>query len=287
MHDRYWVNIPARIIRGRWHGYRMKLDLADWSDRITYFLGRYCQVDIQLLLNHTLRPGERFVDVGANNGMVALHGASLVGASGLVEAIEPNPSCCDRIREQIQLNAISHLHVHQCALSDEAGPCELKTVAGHTGFITLRAMADDDRRVYSKTIDVQALRADDILREDPRTVSVIKIDVEGYECHVLRGFKQTIEKDRPILVSEVSRYCLERADSSAEALFAIMAGYGYRGFRISHAIRNRRYVLVLRPADTVEETPDCDVAWIHPEDPRMRSLAHFVLQGCQRASRAA
>jgi FkbM family methyltransferase len=39
-----------------------------------------------------LRPGDAFVDVGANLGLVTLLASRLVEASGLVLACEPNPA---------------------------------------------------------------------------------------------------------------------------------------------------------------------------------------------------
>lgn len=36
-----WEHTLTRTIRGKWHGYLMTLDLSNWSERQTYFLGRF------------------------------------------------------------------------------------------------------------------------------------------------------------------------------------------------------------------------------------------------------
>jgi hypothetical protein len=36
-----WNGAPTRVIRGKFHGYRMTPSLESWSERQTYFLGRY------------------------------------------------------------------------------------------------------------------------------------------------------------------------------------------------------------------------------------------------------
>jgi FkbM family methyltransferase len=50
----------------------------------------------------------------------------------------------------------------------------------------------------------------------------VKIDVEGFELAVLRGMRETLERDEPILMLE--------NNSSAEAAAACLRGLGYRTF---------------------------------------------------------
>ena len=76
-----WDSAPWLSVRGKWHGYEMHLNLADWSERQTWFLARYHELDLQLLMNACLRPGDRVIDVGANIGMLSLHAAWRVGPS--------------------------------------------------------------------------------------------------------------------------------------------------------------------------------------------------------------
>jgi hypothetical protein len=63
-------------VRGTLHGQLMRLNLQDWSDRRAYFSGRYYQQDISRLLLTVLRPGDQYLDVGANIGMTTLIAAS-------------------------------------------------------------------------------------------------------------------------------------------------------------------------------------------------------------------
>ena len=57
----------------------MELELSDWAERYTFFLGRYYEMGVQRVLDAILMPGDRFVDIGANIGMIALHARSLIG----------------------------------------------------------------------------------------------------------------------------------------------------------------------------------------------------------------
>ena len=59
--DLRWAQAPIVTLRGKNHGYQMRLDLSDWSQRLTYFLGRYYELGVQRVLDVTLKPGARFV----------------------------------------------------------------------------------------------------------------------------------------------------------------------------------------------------------------------------------
>jgi len=67
-----WTGFAPRWVRGKLHGYDMLIDLASWSNRDTYFLGRFYDVPNQLLIKALVQPGETVVDIGANEGMISL-----------------------------------------------------------------------------------------------------------------------------------------------------------------------------------------------------------------------
>ena len=123
-----WQDAPTRLMRGKEHGYKMRLHLADDMDRMTYFLGRNIDSDIQRMLDSILRPGDTFVDVGANVGRTTLHGAARVGPEGRVFSFEPQPECCERIREAIADNNIKHVTLHNVGLSDAPSDLKLKEI---------------------------------------------------------------------------------------------------------------------------------------------------------------
>jgi len=69
--DSVWREAPTAVAEGKLHGFRMELDLRNWSERQTYFLGRFYDLPTQLLVMRLLRRGDLFVDVGANIGMIS------------------------------------------------------------------------------------------------------------------------------------------------------------------------------------------------------------------------
>lgn len=259
-HDDRWRGFGERLVRGRWHGYRMIVDPADWAERLTYFTARYYDTKTQLALMRLLRPGDRFVDIGANNGMMSLLAAKLVGKRGLVDAFEPHPHCVQRIARQIELNALDHLRLHPVALGETNASAALHVKPQHTGYSTLADV--DDQQHGTRSVNVDVRRGDDELRHDPRPVRLIKIDVEGYEAPALRGLAAFLASDRPAVLAEINPHCLRLAGMTPDDVMHALTSRGYRGQRLD----GRGEELTLSPLDeTWDRSTTIDTVWFHAD----------------------
>jgi FkbM family methyltransferase len=67
----------------------------------------------------------------------------LVTNSGCVHSFEPNPKCCRRIRELLEINEIKHVKLHEVGLSDQAETITLSVIADHTDMGTLASPQDN------------------------------------------------------------------------------------------------------------------------------------------------
>src|SRR5260370_22584442 len=65
-----------------------------------------------------LKPGDTFVDIGANEGTISLLASSLVGRTGKVLSLEPNPRPREVFRSNIEHNAISNIHLFPTGLGE-------------------------------------------------------------------------------------------------------------------------------------------------------------------------
>lgn len=265
-----WRNAGRRTIVGKWHGYRMDLDLSNWSERTTYFLGRFYDLDLQLLLNAALRPGDRMADVGANIGMITLHAASLVGPGGRVESFEPNPRCLQRLRQALEANRISQVRVHPMGLSDKNETLTLRVLTDHDGMGTFAEVQGKEAEMVSRTFEVPVGVGDEVLlkdAQDEKPLALVKIDVEGYEHHVLRGLRKTLEKYKPIVVAEVVSDNLKRAGTSRAQIDQFMRELGYgQPCALGTKRRVLRHHLRLRRiAEGAQEAArETDFVWMHP-----------------------
>ena len=251
----------------------MKLDLSNWSQRLTYFLGRYYELGVLRVLDVILQPGERFVDIGANIGMITLHARSLVGASGQIDCIEPNPDCVAIIEGHLRLNDIANARVHACALSDSPGALDLNLTSAHTGTATLAKVEGAVRRIA-----VAVKVGDDVLAAaSAAPVRLVKIDVEGFELHVLKGLRRTLTSDKPFVMTELIEEQLGKAGTSVREVTGLLFDLGYEAFGIQSARRLVRHELMLRPVargDSFERFSD--VLWAHPSCASRGHLAYCV-----------
>jgi len=120
--DYRWKNVPKITIQGKLHQYHMLLDIAGWSNRATWALGRFYDLGTQLVVSRLLNPGDLFVDIGANEGMISLLATRAVGGEGQVIAFEPNPVPRAKFEENLKLNNISNVRIIAAGASDDEGP---------------------------------------------------------------------------------------------------------------------------------------------------------------------
>ncbi len=249
----------AVVLRGKRHGYLMNLDLSDWAQRMTYFLGRYYELGVTRVLDFLLRPGDKFVDIGANIGMITLHARFLVGAEGRIDCFEPNPECVEALQEHLSINGINNVFVHPCALAESAGSLRLYLTSAHSGTATLADVGG--AAIRSHVVPVQV--GDEVLTESPR---LIKIDVEGFELHVLKGLIRTLSLHKPFLITELVESHLQRAGTSVTEISDFLVNLGYQPFGIGTTRKGRRHELVLHSlARNSKSAGFDDVLWAHSD----------------------
>lgn len=138
-----------------------------------------------------LKPGDTFVDAGANIGFYTILASKLVGPTGQVKAIEMMPDTAAILREHIRINGATNVTVVEKALSDVAGQSVTARVAeGKSGqaSISTAAVADGKREVKVLTTTLFDILA------DVKHVRLMKMDIEGAEEMALRGAGEALEQ---------------------------------------------------------------------------------------------
>ncbi|MBR0725044.1 FkbM family methyltransferase [Bradyrhizobium manausense] len=265
--DPEWRGHSERWVRGKLHGYEMLLDLGRWSNRATYFLGRFYDLPTQLALGAILRPNDTFVDVGANEGMISLLASRLVGRSGQVIAFEPNPQPRARFQAAITRNEIANVRLLNFALGAEASVLPLTVPKINSGEGSFGR--PDYPAELVDVVDCEVRVGDDVLRRiRPR---LVKIDVEGFECNVIRGLGEVIEECHPAIVTEIVSAHLQKAQSSVTELVGMMNEKGYRSYRLSLSAKKG---LRLIPGE-VDPDAHGDFLWMHPKN-EVLNASRFV-----------
>ncbi|WP_328702987.1 FkbM family methyltransferase [Arenibaculum pallidiluteum] len=197
--------------------------LRDWSEPELRELHRF------------VRPGDVFVDVGANIGLYSLKAARLAGPTGRVVAVEPGRTAADLLEENLALNrhanVAAHVAVVRKALSDRSGEATLHHIAAGNDPQAFSLLTDGSapgaERVETTTLDALAAQLG-----LPR-VDCVKIDVEGAEPLVIDGGREVLTRWRPTIIFEVNSAIALRQAGTADGAWTRLAALGYRFSRLT------------------------------------------------------
>lgn len=149
-----------------------------------------------------LKPGDTFLDCGANIGIWSLVAGHCVGAEGRVFAFEPNPATLIKAQHNLQLSQCHNVSLNPFALSSADGTAYFQAEQEHNNS----NLTSVDDGLSAQTITVETIRLDSFFAQadlsDAERISGIKIDVEGHELQVLEGASDLITKYRPWLCLE-------------------------------------------------------------------------------------
>ena len=263
-----WAGAPIKSIRGKRHGFVMQLDLSKWPDRSAFFLGRWYDLGTQLLLSDLVKSGDTVVDIGANRGMFALVASRLVGDAGKVICFEPNPNCFKILDREIASNKIKNIIVHRVGLGHQEEALTLLVPVLNSGEGTFGKSAYGNDATYQ--VHAQVKRGDQILANEKP--ALIKIDVEGFECNVITGLAEIINRGHPLIVTEVVPKHLAQCGFSVAELVALMENFDYQGFSVGLTKNCGRYTWQLASFKIQDRATD--VIWLHRETMRHNSILH-------------
>ncbi len=162
------------------NGIRLPVRLSDYNGRMLYLFGTP-DPKIITICRSLLRPGDVFLDIGANFGTVGLLSADKLGAQGELHFVEPQPELCAAIRDGIAQANIPNASVHNCGMWDEDGELELSRLREHTGAASFANKVEDGEKFTVPVLSTQTF-----LREQVRgRAFAAKVDVEGAEPKIL------------------------------------------------------------------------------------------------------
>ncbi|XP_021895262.1 uncharacterized protein LOC110812734 [Carica papaya] len=169
------------------------------------------------------------VDVGANVGMASF-AAAVMGFQVL--AFEPVFENLQRICDGIWFNRIGDLlTVFEAAASDQNGNITFHKLVGR---LDNSAVSATGAKLAFKSneevaLQVRSIPLDDVLLES-ESVLLLKIDVQGWEYHVLKGAKKLLSRQKneaPYLIYEEDERLLQASNSSAKEIRDFLHSVGY------------------------------------------------------------
>jgi FkbM family methyltransferase len=190
-----WINNTALVVETGMTGATLNI-----------YCGLHEATDMAFLL-HLLRPGDTFLDIGANVGTYTILASGAVGANAI--SIEPVPSTYTKLIRNLRLNNLDGLVIPLCT-----------AVGGEVGSISFTASFGPMNHVSTSigdgpVIDVPLTTVDSVLENTASTI-LWKIDVEGFEESVLNGAEISLRSHQlKAVILEADSSILENVMSKA------------------------------------------------------------------------
>jgi FkbM family methyltransferase len=173
-------------------------DYAMHRPAVKKFLrGKYFEPETHRIVQALLSqyPGS-MVHAGTFFGDMVPHFATLVGSSGTLYAFEPNTKNYLLAQMAVEHNELSNVVLVNAALGRDVRQQRMLTQIGAEGLGgSSNVNENGEMRIPQVTIDMFGIT----------NLSIIELDVEGFEGEALNGALQTIQREKPIVAIEDNR----------------------------------------------------------------------------------
>ena len=223
--------VPSPI-HGVCNSYWMELDLGEAIQRSMYF-GDYEPVQSQWVRD-ILKPGNTFLDVGANVGHYTTLAASLVGSKGRVVAFEPSPYAYKKLKTVLENNKIAQVNIFQCAAGDKNEYLDLYLPS--EDYLHSPSLVPSNSSYIPVKVEVCRLDSHPSL-VSTTIIDLMKIDVEGFEPNVLRGMQKYLQAGKvKYLLCEFNSGWLEPNGSSCDELLEMIKSMSFTIYKQTQTV---------------------------------------------------
>jgi FkbM family methyltransferase len=219
---RVWVDVRS----GAAKGLRMKLNPRTQAG----FYASAPDLALRDFLMEHLHPGMTFWDLGANQGVFSLVAAKLVGPTGRVLSLEPDPELAERLAEHAAANGCSNIQIIQAAAGAVDGPVNFDR-GGVSGadFGQGKIVSYEESDLLAGHLSIRCVTLDSLLRRETPP-HFIKCDVEGAEAEVFQAARELLNRHCPHIECEVHSSLI----GETLVRFLQQSGYSLKWYAANH-----------------------------------------------------
>ncbi len=192
------------------------------------------QPHLTAFIEKLVQDGDIVVDVGAGTGYRTEVMAKTVGDGGMVYAFEPHPENADALEARLMNGGLDNVRVYKfglahkdmntCICKSEYGDVKNYFISRHYEKPGKDDMMIEDNLVLAKTM-VRCMPLDSLPVFG--RISLLNIDVEGFEKMVVMGGIKTITKHRPVVVVSCNNTSMGLYSYNIGDLFALIRTMNY------------------------------------------------------------
>lgn len=199
-----------RVFRSRERsGMLLHCDLRDESSRLAYYCG-VAEPGTVEWMRGWLRPGDTYVDVGADIGSLISIAAEAVGPTGTIVAFEPHPRRYKLLKAAVHdaSRPLPRIIAYPAAVGEGRGTAPIY-----------------DRESFTVTAEVPLVPLDAVIADQP--IRLLKIDAEAFEEEALRGGRRALDRCDAVLI-KFNSTVFARFGSSTENASELLEAHGLR-----------------------------------------------------------
>ncbi|KUJ51985.1 FkbM family methyltransferase [Chryseobacterium sp. JAH] len=203
---------------------KIHVNLSDWIQQQLYFLGDYEKPEIDYVTEF-LKPGDVFIDIGANIGLFSLNASEIVGEKGKVYAFEAFPSNYRQFKENISINKFENIIPENKAISNQNSTIEILYNEKDRNIGMASAFLKDftsNEVVECTTLDQYS---DD---HNINKIALIKIDIEGSEYDALLGMTKILTEIKPQILIEINHKTLQDSGHNEVEIINLLRKFNYK-----------------------------------------------------------
>lgn len=223
------LGIANRIYKKRLHdNFYMLLNPTEHIQQQLFWYGHY-EKELGELLKKVVRPGDVFLDLGANIGYFSLL-VAINSPSANIISFEPVKDLFQNMNDNISLNNIKNISTINAAAGEINEEKDLFiSTPDNSGMSSFH----QPENYSGKKESVKVVSIDEWFKTSALSkIDIIKLDIEGSELAALKGMKEVLQKQKPILIVEVNPETLLMFNLKPSDLYDYLNQLNFEGFLV-------------------------------------------------------
>lgn len=224
-----WLGIENNTYRRRLaNNLYINVNPSEHIQQQLFWYGYY-EKELGDLIKKILRPGNVFLDIGANIGYFSLLAGNHEPTAKII-AFEPVGSIFKKLEENISINTVQNIKAVNSGVGDKNEEREIYISAeDNLGMSSFQKPGS-----YSgKTEMISVITIDEWIKSTALSkIDLIKLDVEGNELAALKGMHKTLQNFKPAVIVEINPETLFQFGLTAADILNNLGQLNFRAFLV-------------------------------------------------------